>query len=90
MSRKLTIPACASAFALMLAAGAVLAPHVSQAANARQPYANVNHGNDAGNDTGDSQVDRLNDMQLNRNYHGPVYYQGQPPATQNTPVMPPK
>jgi len=86
MSLKLIIPACA----LVLGAGAVLAPHASQAANARTPYANINHANDARNDTGDSAVDRLNDMQLDRNYHGPVYYRGQPPVTQSTPVMPPK
>ena len=29
--------------------------------------------NDAGNETGDNQVDRLNEMQLDRNYTGPRY-----------------
>ncbi len=34
------------------------------AANATNPYGNVNHRNDAGNDTGDSEVERLNENQL--------------------------
>lgn len=34
------------------------------AANVNNPYGNVDHRNDAGNDTGDSQVDRLNEAQL--------------------------
>jgi hypothetical protein len=42
-----------------------LAPSAGYAANARNPYGNVNHANDAGNDTGDSQVDALNRAQLN-------------------------
>ena len=85
MSPKFLIPACA----MLLGAGAFV-PQTGHAANARQPYANVNHANDAGNDTGDSQVERLNEMQLNRNYQGPTYYRGQPPVTQSTPVAPPK
>ena len=36
------------------------------AANARNPYGNVNHANDAGNDTGDSQVQALNQAQLDQ------------------------
>ena len=32
--------------------------------------ATSNHANDAGNDTGDSQVDRLNSAQLDQNYYG--------------------
>ncbi len=56
------------------AAAALLAGAASaQAANARNPYGNVDRRTDAGNDTGDSQVDRLNDMQLDRNYRGPTY-----------------
>ncbi len=34
------------------------------AANARQPHSNVDKRNDRGNDTGDSQVERLNQQQL--------------------------
>ncbi len=40
----------------------------AHAANWRNPYGNVNHANDAGNDTGDSQVDSLNAAQLDQNY----------------------
>ncbi len=51
-------------------------------ANADNPYGNVDHRNDAGNDTGDSQVERLNEGQLDRNYRGPYNYRLQvaPPA----------
>ena len=34
------------------------------AANARHPYQNVDRRNDAGNPTGDDQVERLNQQQL--------------------------
>jgi hypothetical protein len=37
------------------------------AADAAHPYSNVNHSVDAGNDTGDSQVDQLNQQQLQKN-----------------------
>ena len=57
---------------LALAAGASSRPAL--AAHAGAPYKNVNHKNDAGNDTGDSQVDQLNAAQLNSNYQG-----GNPP-----------
>ncbi len=58
----------------VLAASALLAAApAAHAANVRKPYANVDRRNDAGNDTGDSQVDRLNEMQLDRNYTGPRY-----------------
>ena len=55
------------------------------AANARNPYGNVDPRNDAGNDTGDAQVDRLNQQQLNRGpYVRPAYpppgYYARPPA----------
>jgi hypothetical protein len=50
-------------------AGALLlaAPIAAHAANADHPYSNVDHRNDAGNNTGDSQVDRLNQAQLETN-----------------------
>ena len=64
-----------------LVAGAALAacvagliPLPSHAANWHHPYTNVDRTNDAGNDTGDSQVDRLNAAQLNQNYSGPWYF----------------
>ncbi len=44
---------------------ATLIPATAWAANARNPYGNVNRANDAGNDTGDSQVEALNQAQLN-------------------------
>lgn len=58
------------------------------AAHAGAPYKHVNKKTDAGNATGDSEVDRLNSMQLEQNYHGPTYTQGQepPPAVA---MMPP-
>ena len=36
------------------------------AADAAHPYSNIDHSVDAGNDTGDSQVDRLNQQQLDQ------------------------
>lgn len=48
--------------ALALVAGSV---RPALAAHAGAPYANVDHRNDAGNDTGDSQTDQLNAAQLN-------------------------
>ncbi len=53
--------------ALALAAGATARPAL--AAHAGAPYANVDHRNDAGNDTGDSQVDQLNAAQSDGNYY---------------------
>ncbi len=53
---------------LALATGVSI--HPAFAAHAGAPYKNVNHKNDAGNDTGDSKVDQLNAAQLNSNYQG--------------------
>lgn len=50
--------------ALALTTGAALRP--AYAAHAGAPYANVDKRNDAGNDTGDSEVDKLNAAQLNQ------------------------
>jgi hypothetical protein len=60
--------------ALALATGLMFAPTPGHAANADNPYGNVDHRNDAGNDTGDSKVDQLNAGQLNENYRGPLTY----------------
>ena len=64
-----------------IAALAVLAvvamPAPVSAANARRPYSNVDRRVDLGNDTGDSQVDRLNQQQLDR---GAPPYGGAPGA----------
>ncbi|WP_158741998.1 hypothetical protein [Acidisphaera sp. L21] len=46
---------------------ALAAPLAAHAANADHPYQNVDRRNDAGNNTGDSQVDRLNQSQLDNN-----------------------
>lgn len=54
------------ASALMLAGLAAVATPSAQAANARNPYGNVDKRNDKGNNTGDAQVERLNAMQLDR------------------------
>lgn len=53
-----------------IAAGLAAIPSASHAANARNPYGNVDKRLDKGNDTGDSKVDQLNDAQLNKNYQG--------------------
>lgn len=52
---------------------------VLDVANARNPYGNIDRRVDAGNNTGDSEVERLNDAQLNRNYPGPQYGPGAAP-----------
>lgn len=61
-----------------------LAPSAAFAAHAGAPYSNVDHSNDMGNNTGDSQVDGLNAGQLNENYRGPVQLRA-PSATAQTP-----
>lgn len=50
-----------------LGLGLLAAPTPLRAANVDQPYQNVNKSNDAGNSTGNSQVDRLNSGQLDAN-----------------------
>ena len=85
------------ALALVAATALAVAPAPARAANADNPYGNVDHRNDAGNDTGDSKVDQLNAGQLNQNYHGPLTYPngvtvvppGQPvPANPPSPAAP--
>jgi hypothetical protein len=49
---------------LTLAATLAATSSAAQAANARHPYANIDHRIDAGNDTGDAQVEALNEGQL--------------------------
>jgi hypothetical protein len=61
-----------TAFAFVIGSGSMLAPAPAHAAHAGAPYSNVDHSNDMGNDTGDSQIDSLNSAQLNENYHGPL------------------
>jgi hypothetical protein len=53
---------------LVVGTGLAFAPRPALAAHAGAPYTNVDHSNDAGNDTGDSRVEGLNASQLNQNY----------------------
>jgi hypothetical protein len=76
---KALLAVAVCAFAL----GGVGVPR-AHAANADNPYGNVDHRNDAGNDTGDSRVEGLNDKQLNRNYQGPVESRQPAPGTVTT------
>jgi hypothetical protein len=75
------------AMALAAAPALAVSPSPALAANADAPYQNVDHSNDKGNDTGDSQVDGLNKGQLNGNYTGPV--QMRTPATAPPAVVAP-
>jgi hypothetical protein len=58
---------------------------IKPVANWRNPYSNIDLGNDLGNDTGDWMVERLNETQLNRNYRGPYYF----PNALRYPELPP-
>jgi hypothetical protein len=60
--RSLVLPAVMFA---ALAAG-VFAPSTAMAANAKHPYAHVNHANDKGNPTGDPDTAKLNQQQLDQ------------------------
>lgn len=64
MRTALLLPVLAVSFA----AGLAIAAAPASAARAGAPYTNVDKRVDAGNDTGDSQVDALNAAQLNANY----------------------
>ena len=57
---------------LALAPAFAMAQSPVLAAHAGDPYRNVDHSNDMGNNTGDSQVEGLNATQLDQNYRGPV------------------
>jgi hypothetical protein len=73
-SKKITmnVSKLFQALALSVAPILALAPAPVLAAHAGDPYSNVDHSNDMGNDTGDSKIDRLNSSQLDENYRGPV------------------
>jgi hypothetical protein len=60
------------AWALVAVPALAVSAPAALAANADAPYQNIDHSNDKGNDTGDSQVEGLNNGQLNGNYTGPV------------------
>ena len=53
---------------LVLGTGLAFAPRPALAAHAGAPYTNVNPRNDRGNNTGDSQIEGLNERQLDQNY----------------------
>ena len=67
--------------AMALASGVCMRPAL--AAHAGAPYTNVDHSNDAGNNTGDSEVDKLNGAQLNSNY-----YRDHPAPAPGQPIIP--
>ncbi len=53
---------------LALGSGFAFAPRPALAAHAGAPYTNVDPTNDRGNNTGDSQIEGLNQRQLDQNY----------------------
>lgn len=67
---KLAIKSSAVLFGTLLALGSGLAfaPRPARAAHAGAPYTNVDPSNDRGNNTGDLQVEGLNERQLDQNY----------------------
>jgi hypothetical protein len=67
---KPTIKLPAVLFGTLLATGMAFAAtsRPALAAHAGAPYTNVNPSNDRGNNTGDSQVEGLNERQLDQNY----------------------
>jgi hypothetical protein len=67
---KATIKSTAALCGVVLAieSGFAFAQQPALAAHARAPYTNVDPRNDRGNDTGDSQVEGLNQRQLDQNY----------------------
>jgi len=71
------------------ALGWALAPVGAHAANASNPYGNIDHSNDMGNDTGDSRVEGLNAQQLNENYRGPLEVRPPAGAPMAVPAQPP-
>jgi hypothetical protein len=71
-----------------LGATMALSPSAAHAANANNPYGNVDHSNDAGNDTGDSKVGGLNAQQLNENYKGPLELRAPAGPTTVVPAQP--
>jgi hypothetical protein len=95
MEGRMEIGSCRVYLGLALAGCLALAPGAGWAANARNPYSNVNHANDAGNDTGDSQVDALNQAQLSAPgqvggaYGAPGYGYAAPPPAYPAPAYPP-
>lgn len=65
-----------------------LTPSLVLAAHADDPYRNVDHSDNKGNDIGDSQVAGVNRSQLNETYRGRVELRG-PAANSPTAQTPP-
>jgi hypothetical protein len=67
---KTAVKATTVVLGTLLTAGAGVAfmPRSALAAHAGAPYTKVDPDNDRGNDTDDSQVDGLNERQLDENY----------------------
>ncbi len=53
-----------------LSVGGLLASPAALAANAKHPYSHVNHKNDAGNRSGDTETAKLNEQQLTQHQNG--------------------
>jgi hypothetical protein len=68
-----------AAGALVLALGTPALHGAARAADAAHPYSDVNHSVDAGNNTGDSQTDQLNQQELQKVDPSDGQY-GQPPG----------
>ena len=69
MMQSVATPTVALVGALLAVASVLaFAPLSAYAAHAGAPYVNVNPRNDWGNDTGDSQIEGLNERQLDQNY----------------------
>ena len=74
--------------ALAVAMGAALYSAPSIAANARQPYTNIDKRVDKGNDTGDSRVPDLNQRSLDSVRSQSGYVVGAPEPVLGAPMMP--
>jgi hypothetical protein len=84
---KSVIQSTAVLCGVFMAAGLGLAPVTAFAANAGAPYTNVDPRNDRGNNTGDSQVEGLNERQLDQNYWREAQHPGGVP---NAPYYTPR
>jgi hypothetical protein len=71
---------------LLAAAAASFAPAAGQAADDHQPHRTVHSRHHARRSTGDSQVDRLNESQLDANYRGPWRYMNGPSGSPPPPT----
>ena len=71
--------------------GLAFAPRPALAAHAGAPYTNVGPSNDRGNNTGDFQIEGLNERQLDKNYwHDAQRPGGVPNPPYYTPLASPR